>query len=236
MFRSSSFRAGRPPAGPARLTTSASPSFKIGYVGLSVDPVEKRLAVEVIKDKEEYRPKDAVTLSFKVKDSEGRGRRASLAVAVADAGVLNLIGYQTPDPFSEFYGARPLSVRTSESRIHVIGQREYGEKGEEPGGGGEDGAAALPLSLSEVELRGDFRATPYWNPSLITDENGEARVSFTLPDNLTTFRVMAVAQTRESDFGRGEMSFRVSKKLMLQAALPRFVRAGDEFAGGRRRP
>jgi len=210
----------------------ARPSFKIGYVGLNVDPVEKRLAVEIIKDKEEFRPKDKVTLSLKVKDAEGKGRRASLSVAVADAGVLNLIGYTTPDPFSEFYGQRPLSVRTSESLIHIIGQRDYGEKGEEPGGGGEQGAPASPLSLSEVELRGDFRATPYWNPSLITDENGEARVSFMLPDNLTTFRVMAVAQTRDSDFGRGETSFRVSKKLMLQAALPRFVRAGDAFSGG----
>ncbi|OGD22318.1 MAG: hypothetical protein A2W03_09140 [Candidatus Aminicenantes bacterium RBG_16_63_16] len=208
------------------------PSFKIGYVGLSVDPVEKRLAVEVIKDKERYRPKEEVTLNFKVKDAAGQGRRASLAVAVADAGVLNLIGYQTPDPFSEFYGQRPLSVRTSESLIHIIGQREYGEKGEEPGGGGEEGAPAPPLSLSESEIRGDFRATPFWNPSLITDDNGEARVSFTLPDNLTTFRIMAVAQTRDSEFGRGETSFRVSKKLMLQAALPRFVRAGDAFSGG----
>lgn len=208
------------------------PSFKIGYARLNVDPGEKRLAVEVIKDKADYRPKDPVTLSFKVKDAGGRGRRSSLAIAVADAGVLNLIGYQTPDPFSEFYGERPLAVRTSESLIHVIGQREYGEKGQEPGGGGEVEAAAAPLSLAEVELRGDFRATPYWNPSLITDENGEARVTFNLPDNLTTFRVMAVAQTVESDFGRGEESFRVSKKLMLQAALPRFVRAGDAFSGG----
>ncbi len=219
----------------AKLTENqdlGKPSFKIGYVRLSIDPGEKRLAVEVVKDKEEYRPRETVTLSFKVKDAAGRARRASLAVAVADAGVLNLIGYSTPDPFSEFYGERPLSVRTSESRIHVIGRREYGAKGEEPGGGGEEAGAAAPLSLAEVELRGDFRATPYWNPSLVTDENGEARVSFTLPDNLTTFRVMTAAQTAESDFGRGEISFRVSKKLMLQAALPRFVRAGDVFSGG----
>jgi uncharacterized protein YfaS (alpha-2-macroglobulin family) len=208
------------------------PSFKIGYVNLNVDPGEKRLAVAIRKDKEEYRPRDPVTLDLRVTDAGGRGRRASVTLAVADAGILNLIGYQTPDPFSEFYGPRSLAVRTSESLIHVIGQREYGEKGEEPGGGGAEAAAAAPPGLAEVELRGDFRATPYWNPSLVTDENGEARVSFTLPDNLTTFRVMAVAQTRESDFGRGETSFRVSKKLMLQAALPRFIRAGDLFSGG----
>lgn len=219
-------------AKPAENQDVGKPSFKIGYLNLNVDPGEKRLAVEIRKDKEEYRPKDPVTLNLKVKNASGQGCRASVTLAVADAGVLNLIGYETPDPFAEFYGARPLSVRTSESLIHVIGQREYGEKGQEPGGGGAESAPAAPPSLAEVELRGDFRATPYWNPSLMTDENGEAQVSFTLPDNLTTFRVMAVAQTRESDFGRGESSFRVSKKLMLQAALPRFVRAGDAFSGG----
>jgi uncharacterized protein YfaS (alpha-2-macroglobulin family) len=208
------------------------PSFKIGYVNLNVDPGDKRLTVAIKKDKDEYRPRDPVALDLKVTDAGGRGRRTSVTMAVADAGVLNLIGYQTPDPFSEFYGPRSLSVRTSESMIHVIGQREYGEKGDEPGGGGAESAAAAPPGLAEVELRGDFRATPYWNPSLVTDENGEAHVTFILPDNLTTFRIMAVAQTPESDFGRGEASFRVSKKLMLQAALPRFVRAGDLFSGG----
>jgi uncharacterized protein YfaS (alpha-2-macroglobulin family) len=49
---------------------------------------------------------------------------------------------------------------------------------------------------------------------------------------MTTFRIMAVAQTKDSLFGRGESTFRVSKKLLLQAALPRFVRVGDAFEGG----
>ena len=209
------------------------PSFKIGYVNLRVDPTEKRLAVEILKKKEEYRPKEEVSLKFQVRDGAGAGCPASLTVAVVDVGVLNLIGYQTPDPFSEFYGERPLSVRTSETRIHVIGQREYGAKGEDvSGGGGEGQAAILEGVLAEVELRGDFRTTAYWNPSLNTDEFGKAEVTFRLPDNLTTFRVMAVAQTKDSRFGREETTFRVSKKLLLQAALPRFARVGDAFEGG----
>ena len=209
------------------------PSFKIGYVNLSVDPAEKRLAVEIQKNKEEYRPGEDVTVKFKVRDDQGAGCPGSLAVAVVDVGVLNLIGYQTPDPFSVFYGERPLSVRTSETRIHVVGRRDYGEKGEEAGGGAGEGLAApLGTALAEVELRGDFRSTAYWNPSLKTDGNGEAEVTFRLPDNLTTFRVMAVAQTKDSRFGRDETTFRVSKKLLLQAALPRFARVGDAFEGG----
>ncbi|MGB9005863.1 MAG: Ig-like domain-containing protein [Candidatus Aminicenantales bacterium] len=208
------------------------PSFKLGYVKLAVSPTEKRLLVDLATDKDGYKPRDQVTVKFKVRDAKKNGVKASLAVAVVDVGVLNLIGYQTPDPFSRFYGQRPLSVQTAETRQYIVGQREFGEKGEDAGGGGAEGGLAGGVELAEVELRGDFRTTAYWNPSLVTDEKGEATVRFALPDNLTTFRVMAVAQTQESLFGNGEKTFRVSKPLQLLAALPRFARVGDKFQAG----
>ncbi|MGQ9671702.1 MAG: alpha-2-macroglobulin family protein [Candidatus Aminicenantales bacterium] len=236
-----------PAVSSAGLEDMANPSFKIGYVNLPIDPSEKRLFIKIDNTQPEYKPREKVTLKFKVEGAPPSTpshpsaspelptplpRQASLSVAVVDIGVLNLIGYATPDPFSSFYGERPLSVRTSETRIHVVGQREYGEKGEEPGGGGMRMAIASPFGLGEVELRGDFRSTAYWNPSLLTDEKGEATVSFILPDNLTTFRVMAVAQTQDSRFGAAETTLRVTKKLLLQPSIPRFLRVGDSFEGG----
>jgi uncharacterized protein YfaS (alpha-2-macroglobulin family) len=209
------------------------PSFKIGYTNLVVDPGEKKLAIAIKKDKEVYRPGDEVAVILDVKDAAAKGVSASISVAVADIGVLNLIGYRTPDPFSVFYSRAPLSVETAETRHFVVGQRVYGDKGDEPGGGvAEMARAAAPLSLSEVELRGDFQYTAFWNPSVLTDTNGHAEFTFTLPDNLTTFRVMAVAQTKDSRFGRTEDHFRVAKKLLVQPSLPRFARTGDEFRGG----
>ncbi len=209
------------------------PSFKIGYTSLKVDPSEKRLRIVISKDKEVYKPKEKVRLNLKVKDSQGRGTHACLSVAVVDVGILNIIGYQTPDPFSHFYAEKPLSVQTSDTRLHLIGQREYGKKGEEVGGGAEEEKAMAPLAfLAEVELRGDFRATAYWNPSLITDDEGNANIEFILPDNLTTFRIMTVAQTEDSRFGRQESTFKVSKPLLLLPSLPRFIRVGDRFEGG----
>ena len=207
------------------------PSFKIGYVGLQVDPSGKRLAVDVTTEKQNYKPKDKIKLRLKVKDAKGPGATASLAVAVVDVGVLNLIGYQTPDPFASFYGERALSVQTSETRLHVVGQRNFSEKGENVGGGGIQAAMAAP-GLGEFELRGDFRSTAYWNPSIVTNDQGEAAVEFTLPDNLTTFRIMAVAQTKDSCFGRGELDFKVAKPVMLLPSLPRFARVGDVFQAG----
>ncbi len=223
-------RTAEPAAGGA--DDRGKPGFKMGYVKLGVDPGLKRLAVEAGTDKAEYRPRERVTLKIRVRDASGAGRRASVAVAVADLGVLNLIGFQTPDPFARFYAPKPLSVETSESRQYVVGQRAFGEKGEDPGGGGERALAMAAAPLSQVELRGDFKNTAYWNPSLLTDENGNAEASFELPDNLTSFRVMAVAQTKESEFGRGESQFRVAKRLRLLPSLPRFSRVGDVFSGG----
>jgi uncharacterized protein YfaS (alpha-2-macroglobulin family) len=209
------------------------PSFKIGYAKLIVDPSEKRLAIDIHKLAPTYKPGEEVSIDFKVKDWKGAGTKGSLAVAVVDVGVLSLIGFETPDPFSHFYSHKSLAVLTSDSRPIVLEQLIFGEKGEDMGGGfGEAMKAAGARGLSEIELRGDFRFTAYWHPSLLTDDKGNAQVTFTLPDNLTTFRVMAVVQTQDSRFGRAESHFKVTKPLLLQASLPRFARVGDEFSAG----
>jgi uncharacterized protein YfaS (alpha-2-macroglobulin family) len=209
------------------------PSFKIGYTKLNVDPSEKRLGITMSKLAPSYRPGEEVALELKVNDWKGAGTKASLAVAVVDVGVLSLIGFKTPDPYSHFYSPKPLAVLTSDARPFVLEQLIFGEKGQDMGGGaGERMRAGFAPGLSEIELRGDFRFTAYWNPSVLTDDEGNARVTFNLPDNLTTFRVMAVAQTQDSRFGREETHFKVTKPLLMQASLPRFARVGDEFAGG----
>ncbi len=211
---------------------AGKPSFKLGYARLAVDPEDRKLTVDVVADRPDYRPGGRVKLSFRVKDARGNPAPASLSVAVADLGVLNLIGFRSPDPFSRFYAPKPLSVTTSDTRLNVVGERAYGEKGEDAGGGGTDMAKSLAAPPGEVELRGDFRFTAFWEPSLRTAEDGTASLEFDLPDNLTTFRVMAAAQTKESSFGSGEATLKVTKPVQLLPSLPRFVRAGDEFEAG----
>ena len=204
------------------------PAFKIGYTTLQVDASSQRLNVTVQADRENYRPGDVVTLDVRVSDPKGAPATSEVTLAVVDAGVLNLTQYELPDLFMTFYGPRPLSVQTSENRLHIIEQRNYGEKGENRGGGGAEYAAGM----SDIELRRRFIATPYWNPALMVDSQGQARVSFKLPDNLTTFKIMAVAQTRDAKFGRGMTNIKVSKPLLLQPSLPRFARLGDRFEAG----
>jgi len=200
----------------------SKPSFKIGYLNIAVDPGSKRLSLTVSTDKPSYGPRDSVTVSIAAADFKTQPALAEVTLSAVDKGVLNLIDFRTPDPFGAFYGPRSLSVETAESRIHVIGQRNYGEKGENRGGGG---------GLEPV-FRGDFQTTPFYRSALYTDKDGKLEARFRLPDNLTAFKIMATAHTKGSEFGAGEHSITVSKPIMLLPSLPRFVRVGDSLQAG----
>jgi uncharacterized protein YfaS (alpha-2-macroglobulin family) len=203
------------------------PAFKVGYAKLSIDQTSKKLKVQVKPGRAEYRPGEEVTVDLSVKDSRGTPMRAELTVFVADEGVLSLVGYKTPNPMSIFYAERGLSVRTADNRIKLISRRVFGQKGNKPGGGGGEAGAAGPGGM-----RRNFVSTPYFNPAVITDAGGKARITFKLPDNLTTFRIMAVATSAEAEFGHAQDQVKVNKPLLMLPTLPRLVRVGDRIEAG----
>ncbi len=203
------------------------PQFKIGYVNLRVDAREKHLQMRAFSNRVDYRPRDSVTVTFDVKDHRGKPVPAGeITLFVVDAGVLNLIDYQTPDPFQYFYGPRSLSVKTIESRLNILGERSYGEKGEERGGGGAAGPA------QGIAYREKFLSTVFFAASLHTGADGRGSVRFILPDNLTKFRIMAVAQGQNQEFGSTDSTFRVGLPFMMTPSIPRFARVGDRFQAG----
>ena len=97
----------------------------------------------------------------------------------------------------------------------------------DPDEGGDAGG-----SDSEQRIRSKFVASAYWAPALETDAHGQARFTFTAPDNLTAFRVMAVAADLGERFGKGDVRFTVAKPLAAQPALPRFLTVGDSESVG----
>ena len=72
-------------------------------------------------------------------------------------------------------------------------------------------------------FRSRFLATAYWTPRVETDADGHAKVTFQAPDNLTAFRLMAVAADAGDRFGSGDKRMTVSKPLQLLSAMPRFL-------------
>ena len=201
------------------------PAYRMGYGELRVDSSAKRLKVDVRSDKDGYAPGQNITVDLQVRDAEGKPRRAEVTLYAADEGVLSLIGYKTPDPYGVFTAPRVLEVATLEARealaeIALSDPTLGADKGFEGGGGGADGA------------RRDFRQSLYFNPSIITDEKGRARVSFKLGESLTTYRLMAVAVTDDDRYGSGEARVTTSSPLMARPALPRLFRTGDKVEAG----
>ena len=116
-----------------------------------------------------------------------------------------------------------VTINRSKTYVEEITERSLTQKGFTIGDGGEEAVGNV------TNVRKEFRTLAFWQGSLKTDANGSAAFDFTAPDNLTTYRIVAVGQTKAHQFG-GDASatVKVSKPLLINAALPRFLRDGDE--------
>ena len=201
------------------------PEYRIGYGNLVIDNHEARLVVETGPEKVDYRPGETVAIAGTVSNDQGQPvANAEVTCYAVDEGVLSLTGYRTPEPFEFFWEPRPLAVFSHSTLPSLLpedpAQLRFQNKGYLIGDGGGSRADAV---------RKNFLPCAYWNPTLRTDAQGRFTASFTAPDSLTRYRVIAVAHASQGRFGHGESNFRVHKPLMLDPALPRFAHVGDRL-------
>ena len=88
--------------------------------------------------------------------------------------------------------------------------------------------AASDADADQVTLRENLNETAFCYPAVTTDKTGRVTLSFTLPESLTTWRFMGVANTSDMLYGALEAEVLAHKDLMVQPNLPRFLRIGDE--------
>jgi len=196
------------------------PAFRLGYVELKVEDRTKRLTVAVSANQQEYRPAKSASVAVAVTDHQNRGTSSEITLWAVDYGVLSLTSYQTPDVLGSVYVRKSLQVFNSDNRQRIVSRRVLTPKGDTDGGGGGGDTGA-------GTLRKDFRVLAFWLGSVTTDTSGRARVDVTLPESLTTYRIMAVAADRNSRFGSGDSEVRINKPLTLKPTFPRFMAVGD---------
>jgi hypothetical protein len=199
------------------------PIFRMGLANLEVATTQKRLAIEITTERDDYRPGETVNGSIRVL-ANGAPVSAEVSLSVADEGVLQLIAYKTPDPLAAFYERWGLGVENSTNWNRIARSRpplgfEEGEDGDD-GGGRSD------------QVRSRFVSSAFWAPALVTDAEGRATFSFEAPDNLTAFRLMAAAADAGDRFGSSEKRIRIRKELMISPILPRFFHQGDRIRVG----
>jgi hypothetical protein len=213
------------PVLPGRYDTEA-PGFLWGNINLPVRLEVDPLLVKISPGKKDLKaePGAKVELDFLVQTPDGKGVDAELAVAVVDEAVLALTGFKTPTLDQLLRFDQPLTVYTGELRAMLVHQTPFYLARSETLTGG-DGMSESALS----QLRKRFEPVAYFNPAVRTDAEGKAKISFTLPDNMTTYRVYVVAQDRSSRFASPERPLLATKDFYIEPGLPGFFTKGDRF-------
>ncbi|MBW4583585.1 MAG: alpha-2-macroglobulin family protein [Tildeniella nuda ZEHNDER 1965/U140] len=198
---------------------------RIGFAPFETDLKPQYLKVETTVTPT-LQPGAEQTVQLKV-TNQGQPAKGQVTLMVVNEAVLQLSGYRPPDLVKTVYAEQPISIRLSDNRPDVVLQAQSSplEKGWGYGGGASDGAG-------NTRIRTDFKALAYYNGSVKTDAIGNATVKFKLPDDLTTWRVMAVATDENMHFGNSDTTFVTTKPLIANPLLPQFARPGDRFQAG----
>jgi hypothetical protein len=199
---------------------------KIGFVPFKVNLSDKYLKVQVTPLQISLEPGASETVQLQLKDNQGNPTKGQFTVMVVNDAVLQLSGYRPPDLVNTVYAEQSISTRFSDNRQNVVVEQNAVAKPKGWGYGGGFSAGA-----ANTRIRRDFQALAYYN-NVRTDADGKAQITFKLPDNLTTWRVMTVATDGNLRFGNGETTFITTKPLLTNPILPQFARPGDRILSG----
>jgi uncharacterized protein YfaS (alpha-2-macroglobulin family) len=201
------------------------PAFRIGYLTVPIQDQAKEVLVTAKTDREVYKPREKVKLSLHAEPRMNNTKEPlQLAVAVVDESVFDLVagGKSYYDPYNGFYNLEGLDLRNYSLLTRLVGRQKFEKKGANSGG---DGG-------SDLAMRNLFKFVSYWNPSLKTDAKGNAAVEFEVPDNLTGWRVLAMAVTPTDRMGLGDTNFKVNRPTEVRPVMPNQVTEGDNFEAG----
>jgi alpha-2-macroglobulin len=196
---------------------------RIGLAPFSVNLAQQYLKVETQPLISSLAPGAEQTLSFKLKNAQNQPQPGQITVMVVNEAILQLTKYRAPDLVKTVYANRSISTRFSDNRPDVVLESlpSYLDKGWGYGGSSETGAG-------NTRIRKNFSPIAYYNGAIATDSQGNAQVKFKLPDDLTTWRIMAVAMDGKLHFGNNsDNTFISTKPLLANPLLPQFVRPGD---------
>lgn len=192
------------------------PGRAIGAQWFSID--EARNTIGVTMDLPELiRPNSTLRVPVKLANL-APGEQAQLVVSAVDVGILNLTGYEPPNPNEHYLGQRKLSAEVRDLYGQLIDGMQ-GTRGQVRTGG--DGGAAT--------LQGSPPSGPplaLYSGIVTVGDDGTAEIEFDIPAFTGTARVMAAAWN-ETQVGHAAGDVVIRDRVVVSSTLPRFLLMGD---------
>lgn len=200
---------------------------------LKVPPVQEQLQIEIAPARQVFQPQQSATFDVYTRDYQGKPVSADLSFGVVDEALYYLYPDTSGDILKRLYPERYIYAPFDSSLQYYFS----GAAGTKSPMLAERQSRYRP-QLAQVKpgndvvqpkVRKAFPDTAYWSPNVQTDTQGHARVSFTFPDSLTTWRTTVRAVTADSKAGAAINRVLVRKNIIVRMGAPRFMRKGDEL-------
>ncbi len=201
-----------------------------GMAGFNVDLASRYLKLAIAPQNATVHPGGPQRVDFRVTGQSGAPARGEVVAMVVNDAILQLSGYRLPDVVQTVFAQQPIATIFADNRENVTLKTQTPplEKGFGYGGGFLAGAAS-------TRVRANFLPMAYYGV-LPTDAQGRASAAFDMPDDLTTWRVMAVALSQDPStplraayFATADTTFVSNQPLIANPLLPQFARPGDRF-------
>ncbi|MDR3055660.1 MAG: alpha-2-macroglobulin family protein [Zoogloeaceae bacterium] len=195
-----------------------------------------RLALDIKSNKKVAQPGDTVTIDIAA-TLRGKPAQAVLTVSVVDEMIYALQPEIAPDMVEFFQHVRRNNVRTGASLNFIT----YEEAADYAADAGRQPPARHQYNERGVKVleraRRDDTDTAAWEPALVTDAKGKARLTFKMPDALSRWRITVRAVTldkagkkraaSEVAYGQRVAYVQSDKPLYAKWTSPDWLREGD---------
>jgi uncharacterized protein YfaS (alpha-2-macroglobulin family) len=221
------------------------PAIAVGSISIKVskDIYKLNLLINTKQTNKVYTPSSIIHIDVDVKQyiDNVSVDKTEVCLIIVDEAILSLTDHKLDSPLDIFYPDRSENITQYHCRDRCllfnppdiqqlqkkIQKDRYWDDSEGGGGGGGGKPRSMFMSnASRIAVRSNFNPLACWAPSSITDSSGHVSFEVKLPDNLTRYRVWALA-ANDKQCGLGEMSFTVQLPIMIRPSLPRFLNYGD---------
>lgn len=158
-----------------------------------------------------------------------------------------------PTRYNRYFGARPPVIKYNKEELNEVVMVDYNTKHRMQMAK----ASAAPTSIAAFDVRGndeaggtvlskmeDIQAEPevdlsamvrtnlgetaFFTPSLVADADGTLNISFTLPETMTTWRMVGVVHDSQMRHAFIDTECVAKKSIIVKPNVPRFLREGDK--------
>ncbi|QBY01952.1 alpha-2-macroglobulin family protein [Rhodophyticola sp. CCM32] len=202
---------------PVSRIDTQTPARALGLAHAHIDPGERALDV-ALDAPAEAMPRGPLDIALRVENT-APGDTVYATIAAVDLGILNLTGFESPDPAGHYFGQRRLGMALRDVYGRLIDSRSGAEGRVRSGGDG--GSAGRMQAPPPTEALVAFQSG-----ALTVGADGLARARFDIPSFNGTVRVMAIAWS-QTGIGQAEADVLIRDPVVLSASLPRFMAPGD---------